>query len=257
MVNSCVVFVSNKAYLGELIRTLKSLRTIGNYNGQIVILRGSDWNEENNTEFLEYKKDYSETDLIQVIEFPEIDLTHIKNVFQQFPYTSPFDCRTDKLFQLHKMHVFQTFVKEWEVVLYIDANVKIHRSIEDVWNLDWKEKLISYDETLRSPPGWTLAGQFCTDIQNPYTKDLLQDFNLNCNYFQSSFMLFDTRIVNETTFTELIAFMNKYPTAKTNEQAIMSLYFGNHLKLFKALPDKNPIFHYYKESDVHQIFSKK
>jgi hypothetical protein len=70
-------------------------------------------------------------------------------------------------------------------------------------------------------------------------------------------MLFDTRIVNETTFTELITFMNKYPTAKTNEQAILGLYFGNHRKLFKALPDKNTIFHYYKESDVNQIFSKK
>jgi len=254
MSRHCVVLVSDKAYLTHLLQTLTKLRTVGDYHDTIVVIRGTDWNETNDAEFLAYKA--TDPYDLRVLEFPEIDTQYIRKVYAKHPYCSPFNCRRHKLFQLHKFYLFSSFVKEWDVILYIDANMKIHRSIHDVWNLDWKNKFISYDETIENPT-WKLSGQFHTDKKHPDTAALLKDFNLHTHYFQSSFILFDTSIVTEQTVPDLIHYMNKYPTAITNDQAIMSLYFHCHHKLYVPLTAHNPIFHYYYNPSLKHIFSKK
>jgi hypothetical protein len=49
-------------------------------------------------------------------------------------------------------------------------------------------------------------------------------------------MLFDTNIILDNTFNDLINLMNKYPISKTNEQAIMNLYFNAEKNVWKQIP---------------------
>jgi hypothetical protein len=254
MNNKCVAFISNKRYLLKTLNTLTQLRKIGKYTGDVIIIRGTDWDENTDKSFIEYKK--FEIYPIYVKEFSEIDTSNIKNIFNKCPYESPFNCRVDKLFQLHKFYLFHEYMKKWDVVLFIDAGFKVHREIEDVWTLDWKNKLIANEESFKNPT-WTLSLQFCIDKENPFTKGLNQDFNLNCKYFQSGFLMYDTNIIQKDTFSTLIYLMNKYPTFKTNDQAIMNLLFNLTLKNWKALHTLNQnIYEYWVDKNMNQIFSK-
>jgi hypothetical protein len=53
--------------------------------------------------------------------YPEIDTKNILDVWKENPYETPFNCRVDKLFQLQKFYLFDTYFKKWEVILYIDG----------------------------------------------------------------------------------------------------------------------------------------
>jgi len=52
-------------------------------------------------------------------------------------------------------------------------------------------------------------------------------------------MLFNTNIIEENTFSDLIYYMNKYPISKANDQGILNLYFIVIKNIWKALPIKD------------------
>jgi hypothetical protein len=248
----CVVLVSNSNYLSRVLDTIQQIRIKGCYKDDIVIIRGSDWDEKTNSIFLNYCK--TDNYPIFVKYYPEIDTKNILDVWKENPYETPFNCRVDKLFQLQKFYLFDTYFKKWEVILYIDGGFKVHRDINDVWHLQYKDHLIANDESQKNPH-WKLHLQFHIDPKNKYCNSLLSDFNLDTKYFQTGFLLFDTNIINEKTVDELIKLMNKYPTAKTNDQAIMNLYFFKLRNIWKPLPE-DKIYEYFYNPSLNLIFSK-
>ncbi len=58
-------------------------------------------------------------------------------------------------------------------------------------------------------------------------------------------MLYDTKIIEDNTFTDLINLAIQYPISKTNEQGIMALYFTNIKPLFKQIKIHNEYTHFY------------
>ena len=64
-----------------------------------------------------------------------------------------------------------------------------------------------------------------------------EEYDLNCDYFQTTIMLIDTNIITYTTFQEVYDLCCKYPLSRTNEQGMFALYFTNK-KLWEALTTK-------------------
>jgi hypothetical protein len=52
-------------------------------------------------------------------------------------------------------------------------------------------------------------------------------------------MLYDTSIIEDTTFQDLYNLSLEYPISRTNEQGITALYFTNIKPLWKQLKIKN------------------
>ena len=58
-------------------------------------------------------------------------------------------------------------------------------------------------------------------------------------------MLYDTKIIKENTFKELLDLTYEYPISRTNEQGIIALYFTNIKPLFKQIKIHNEYIYFY------------
>ena len=80
-------------------------------------------------------------------------------------------------------------------------------------------------------------------------KNLNESFDLEVtNYFQTGVMYFDTSIIEENTYEDLVSLVNKYPFSQTNEQGILNLYFifikNNYEQLISEVENKITYFYW-------------
>jgi len=139
----------------------------------------------------------------------------------------------NKKFQWHKINLFDTSVKNWNYIFYLDINMKIHNDISDILSIKPKKKILaradSYPEYKNN-----LSSQFDKNTKS-YTK-LKEEYDLTINnYFQTGLLYFDTNIVNTRTKERLIELSEEYPCTITNEQAICNLYFIFEENLYEEL----------------------
>jgi hypothetical protein len=74
---------------------------------------------------------------------------------------------------------------------------------------------------------------------------LKNTYDLNIDYFQTTMMLYDTKIIKENTFNDLYDLTLEYPISTTNEQGIMALYFTNIEPRFKQIRTRNEYIYFY------------
>ena len=214
--STCVVFVCNNKYLSKFKNTLQKLRTNGQYEGDVLLIIGNDLKEQEN----KLKKNYN----IQVKYFPDIVFSYY---FYKINDTIKSDGRTKtKKFQWHKLHLFNTFFKKWDYIFYIDCGMRIHRPIQPMLDSKKEGKILAHNDAYpNNISRWRLSIQF--EKKHTLFKELEKKYNLEISYFQTGLMFFDTSIVNENTFDDLLKLANKYPICRTNEQAIIALYYTN------------------------------
>ena len=106
---------------------------------------------------------------------------------------------------------------------------------------------------------WKLKSQFNTEsliyekLQAKYDLD-------NPKYFQTGILFYDTDIIKNNTFDELLTLSETYPISKNNEQGIMNLYFMYDFPVFKKLPDRiksKKTYSYWKLEEIQSIITKK
>jgi hypothetical protein len=231
MSENCIILMCNKPYLEKAKNTIQQLRTVGEYQGDVVLLIGEDLNSENI--FI---------DNVIVKYFPELDRTDIVNILRNKPISDGREI--NKVFQWQKIHVFDTYFKHWKKCLYIDAGMNIFNSVDKIFNIDCDNKLIAHSDAYPTFE-WKLKIQFdCNQFPELYN-ELCDNYNLDIDYFQSTILLYDTNIIEENTKTELIELSNKYINSRTNEQGIMNLYFNCIKKIWKPLQINDNDIHYY------------
>ena len=248
----CIVFVCNNNFIYKFIDSYNQLINNGKYKGDVCLIIGNDLN---NSPIINEIK--AKTPII-IKYFPDI-------VFSDYFYEingniegSNDKRHLTKRFQWHKLYVFDNYFKNWEFILYMDTGMYIYNDISHIIAEKEENKIIAHSDAYPSYV-WKLKGQF--DLKNEEIfKDLDNSFNLNIDYFQTGMMLFDTKIIEEDTFQNLISLANKYPISKTNEQGIISLYFIEIKKLWKALRINNDKFHLYdydkRNKNVDYIMTK-
>ena len=91
---------------------------------------------------------------------------------------------------------------------------------------------------------WKLHIQFDKTNTDFFTK-LNNTYNLNIDYFQTAMMLYDTKIIQNNTYDNLLKLSIEYPISRTNEQGIMALYFTNIQPLFKQINIHNEHIYFY------------
>jgi hypothetical protein len=112
--------------------------------------------------------------------------------------------------------------------------------IDDVnifFTIDCTNKLLAHSDAYPSYV-WKLYTQFDLTSVPSLSESLSNSYNLNCDYFQTGILYFDSSLIKETTCNDLIELSNKYFNCITNDQGIMNLYFNCSLKLWSQIPVK-------------------
>jgi hypothetical protein len=214
MESTCIILVFNKHHLEKAKETIRQIREVGLYQGDIVCLPVMHTNEPKGLQ-IDIKCKY----------FPEIE----RNVQYKEPITA--DKReTRKTIQWHKMYCFHKWFREnYSKCLYIDVGMQIYKSIDKILNLDCTGKLLVHSDAYPTYQR-KLSTQFDSKVFPELFKELSENYNLNVDYFMTTLMLYDTSIIKDDTFDKLVELSNKYVNATCNEQSIMNLYFMNQWK---------------------------
>ena len=232
----CVVFICDKEYFNKFIYTCNQLITNGKYNGNICLVVGDDLN---NDELLNY--DFIKNNNITIKYFPNISFS---NDFLIVNNNVKTDGRNlSKKFQWHKLHLFNTFFKKWNYIFYIDCGMTIFSDISPIINEVTENTLLAHSDAYPTYE-WKLHNQFDKTNTDFFTK-LDTTFNLNIDYFQTGILLYDTKIIQNDTYDNLLKLTMEYPISKTNEQGIMALYFTNIQPLFKQIKTHNEFMYFY------------
>ena len=224
-----IVFVCNKSYLPKFRQTYTQLRTNGKYRDDACLIIGDDIEKE------ELKKDnfYKE---IEIVKFPNIKFPQNVTEIRSKMKGHPWNCNITKAFQWHKLHLLNSFFKKWNYLFYIDSGMSIAKPIQTIIDLKKQGKIVAHSDAYPNT-GWKLHLQFDKNYDKDWYQKLENEYDLNCDYFQTGMILLDTNIVTENTFQELYDLSCKYPLSRTNEQGMLALYFTNK-KLWEALPTK-------------------
>lgn len=245
MQTNCIVIMSNNVEynIEESIKTITEIRTIGQYNNDIVFMYGDDLvdiiNDKNN--------DYAiNLDKLEVITkyFKTIDRSKFIDMFKNKSFTKGDKREINKSFQYHKFYLFTEYFKKWNKIFYIDAGMHIFKPIQPMLNIDCTNKLLAHSDTFPYFKG-KLNSQF-EDIAYPeiYNK-LNNNYNLKVDYFQTEILLFDSKIISPNIFDDLVKLSEEYFISITNEQGIMNLLFNCKLRLWRQIPLKDDNTYYY------------
>jgi hypothetical protein len=232
----CVVFLCDKAYFNKFIITCEQLITNGKYKGNICLVIGDDLNNDKMLD-CDFIKKYN----IIIKYFPNIIFSNIFLDIQNKMIRPPHWFQ--KLFQFHKLHLFNTFFKKWEYIFYLDCGINIFSDISPIINEITENTIVAHSDAYPRY-NWKLHNQFDKTYTEYFTK-LNNTYNLNIDYFQTTIMLYDTKIIKNDTYDNLLKLLLEYPISITNDQGIISLYFTNIQPLFKQIKICNEHIYFY------------
>jgi len=216
MKKKCIILVFNKAYLEKAKNTINLIRDVGQYNGDIVCIVGDDLIDME-SEIVSFSKN------IIYKYFPDIDRKEIIEILSKNNFD--YEYSVTKNFQFHKFYCFHPFFKEnYEKCLYIDCGMQIFKPIDKIINLDCRNLLLAHSDTYPLY-NFELEIQFDKTVYEDLHSDVSEKYNLNRDYFQSTLMLYDPKIILEDTLEKLIELSKVYFNSRTNDQAILNLYF--------------------------------
>ena len=216
--------------------TCNQVITNGKYKGNICLVVGDDLQNDESLNC-----DFIKDNNIKIKYFPNIQ-------FQNEFLIVNNDIKTvgrnlTKKFQWHKLHLFNTFFKQWNYIFYIDCGMKIFSYISPIINEVYENTLLAHSDAYPTYE-WKLSCQFDETNTNLFTK-LNNIYNLNLDYFQTTMLLYDTKIIQNDTYDNLLKLSIEYPISKTNEQGIIALYFTNVQPLFRQIKTHNEVIYFY------------
>jgi hypothetical protein len=236
MKKTCVVFLCDNAYFYKFINTCYQLLTVGNYKGEICLVIGDDLNNEQL-----YNHEFIVNNNIKVKYFPNIQFTdNFIEIQKKLERPAHW---FNKLFQYHKLHLFDTYFKQWDYIFYLDCGITIFNDVTPMLNLFKENKLVGHSDAYPTYE-WRLHNQFDKNQEEYYSK-LNSKFNLEIDYLQTTIMLYDTSIIEEDTYNNLLNLMIEFPISITNDQGIIALYFTNIKPLFEQIKTHDDSGHFY------------
>lgn len=236
---TAVCVVANFKYLYKNFpRIYSQLRNIGKYSGEILVITNilcptflvKTLKRRNNVKVFRFKKNIFDSKA-------EKSLSNLSMGSNR---------HVNKNFQWYKLYLFNKKIKKWKYIFYLDINMHIHFDIRPILEVKPKNKLYARADGYPTY-NWKLSSQF--DKNHPLFKNLKESFDLEVtNYFQTGVMYFDTSIIEENTYEELVSLVNKYPFSQTNEQGILNLYFiffkNNYEELINEVENKITYFYW-------------
>lgn len=176
---------------------------------------------------------------VRVIRKSAYDMLWLWKLRRERPFQDTDGRELNKLIQFSKWRVFSHEFKIYRSLLYIDAGMHINHPIAPIFTIDHKGKFVAPDDrfpfndpTKNFKKQWD---QFCwpekfQELEEYCSSDALEKEG----YFLNCMWLMDTALIQPDTQQELLALTKRFPISRTNEMAVMNLYF---LKYWQPLPE--------------------
>ena len=167
---------------------------------------------------------------------PTVDFSRVESLWSKYPTHPNLFYILSRNYQYMKFFIMDPMFKQWDKVIYLDAGVSIQGPLERIVKVcDRDDVLYAHSDTFPTYDT-KLDVQFDFTLDNQISESLKNEFNVNRNYFQSTVMVFSTKIITEQTIPQLFTLMNKYPISTRNDQGIFNLHFLCERNLWKQLP---------------------
>ena len=225
------VFVTlcDEPYLDKAIRTIRDIRGVGQWRGEITLITVGFTLDE------EIKKRYS----ITTTSFPSIATDSLLSYLRSNPFTVPTcDGREfKKCTQWEKLHVFDRFFFQWERVIFVDAGLRLLDSVENLLSLEWRGRFVAPDDTWNDE-----SKRFRCQLELPKNEKYLEVLQstygsiLDEKYFLNCIFIFDTSLLTVESKEEMVMIMNMFPLWRTNEMGVMNVFFTFSLKVWSPFP---------------------
>jgi len=236
--DTCVVLLCNKAYFVRFVKTCELLIKYGKYKGPICLVIGDDLL---NDPLLKHELILKNN--ITIKHFPDIVFpAEFTKALEKISNPNVDKRNITKSFQWHKLYLFHSWFKQYRYIFYMDCGITVLGDIAPILREKTENKLLAHSDAYPSYE-WKLRGQFDAS-HSEYFTDLESKYNLDRDYFQTTVMLFDTNIIKENTWDELYKLAVAYPITRTNEQAIMCLYFSEEWQQIKIRNDETYLYDY-------------
>lgn len=245
---SVVVVCSNEKDHRRTEKTLEQIRTKGGWMGDLVWV-AIDFDPPN---------DFVNEWRIIVIKKPAYDMMWLWGFRVKHPFKDTDGRELYKLIQFSKWRVFTHELKLYKSLLYIDSGMCINHPITPIFSIDHKEMFVAPDDRFpfddpaknfkkqwdqhACPNKFNELVSYCHDCLGP---DCLE----KGGYFLNCVWLMDTSLIRPETQTELMALAKRFPISRTNEMAIMNLYFLRHWKPLPETLDGLRVFDWTERGD--------
>lgn len=209
-----VVTYSDSKYWPRAQRTISDIRVKGQFYGDVVVMTDGG-----------FKIDPRYINKMHLIvkEYPDIDVTNLLNQIKKHPFTLSDGREYTKTKQWNKLYIFDTYFTQWDFIFFVDAGLRIFDKLEYFYPQFRENAITALDD---GHPDFTKKFTTQIELSNiDVVQRLQQIYDINSNYFLNCLFMFDTKLIQPETLKELIILMNSYPICKTNEMAIMNIYF--------------------------------
>jgi hypothetical protein len=247
-----IAVVGNYKYLRKYFYTFyKNLKLNGHYEGEVLIITS-----RLTPTFL--IKGIRSNSQVKIIRLSKIKFNKSTTIRYKTLNTDDQPNRfATKNFQWFKLNLFDTALKNWKFILYLDVNLTIHHDINPLLNYLPNKKIYARAD---SYPNYNRKLKTQFDSRQPEYKEINRRYNLeDVNYFQSGLLFFDTSIIKDNTKKEIIELAKQYPISVTNEQGILNLYFQENSIFYEELPeyiDGYLTYYYWKLKDTKIMITK-
>jgi hypothetical protein len=228
----CVVLLSNDGFFNKMVSTLSGLKRT-DYDGDICLVIGDDLVNSD-----KLKNPILENVVIK--HFPDIKFS--EEFMNKFYTINRDGLWRNKFFQYHKLNLFHEWFKQWEYIFYIDSGAVIYSSIYPIINSKKEKKFLAHSDTYHTYE-WRLFNQF--DTGDDSFHKIKENYNFNVDYPQTTIMLYDTDIITNNTFNDLINLCEEVKCSITNDQGILALFFTNINNCWEQIRLEDDNFWYY------------
>ena len=233
MVEGKTVFVllTDQAYFKKACVTIKDLKNIGNWRGDIVLI----------TIDFDLEEDYKLSQNVVEAKFPLIDKTSLLNEIGPNGFSNSDKREIYKLNQWEKLHVFDDYFLQWERVVFLDAGLRVLDDVKYLLELDYRNSILApNDASPNFKSDQIFKHQLSFDDESKIQR-IIMDFGneiFDSYHMLNCIWVYDTSILKICNKQELIDAMNKYTLCKTNEMGVMNLMFHFKYNLWKEFPLK-------------------
>ncbi|MFA5856456.1 MAG: glycosyltransferase [Candidatus Pacearchaeota archaeon] len=133
---------------------------------------------------------------------------------------------------LNKFYLFTPYFKKWDNIIYLDSDMIVKSSINDLKNIKGFNACIDCSNNLKEQ---FLPKRFIENNKDKEIyKNIFKKYNKKSKPFNSGVMVFNKEIIKNDTFNDLVSITKKIKNImQLGDQTILNIYF---YKKYKPLP---------------------
>lgn len=243
-----LVLLADSIYMKLAFWTIQMARTNGEWTHDIVLMC---------PEGLQEYSPWKELGEQFQVQFRPIPPRDQKNIWSAWEAAKDHPGYPYLLFRpniFYKFYIVDTFFKQWDVVFYVDSGCRIQGSLERFQNVATPQDCLYALSDAHPTYDKVLSNEFALDLLSPGAKEEIEtQYILEKDYFQTTVLLYDTKILKDGMVDRLFYLAGKY--RPKSDQGIFNLLFQFEVPSWKPIPlrdDQGWLYDFHEREDYKQ-----